>query len=67
MPAPSQFRLLSGLPQVEGSLLLNTDAGTNYIETEDGDGSKRLRVQASQSQVVPSAHTLSKALPRGRS
>ena len=63
-PPPNQFRLLLGPPQVEGSSLVNTDADTNYVETEDGDGSKRLRVQASQSQAIPSAQTLSKAPQR---
>ena len=58
--------LEGGLTQVEGSPLVNTDADTNYVETGDGGGSIRLRVQAPQSQAIPSAHTLSRALQRGQ-
>ena len=50
-----------GPPPFEGSLLLNSDADTNYVENGD-DGSKRKKVDATVGHVVPDASTLSKAL-----
>ena len=57
-PPPLTFELPPPSP------LLNKDADTNYVE--NGDGSKRLKVDATIGQTVPDASTLSKAFRRGQ-